>query len=659
MDQEGFEPDSPSPQFWQDALANRDPINPSPLNDPVSPTPAARRRARNLVLAEIALVFAVFVIQGAWPVPDVNEPYYIGKAIHFWNPQWIPNDSFLDSADTHTTFYLSLGWLALFLPAPYVAWVGRLITWLLLAWSWQRLSRTVLPRRWYSVWTAALFVCLLDHGQMAGEWVIGGVEAKGFAYVLMFLGLEALAQGKFNRVWPLMGAAAAFHVLVGGWAVVAAGIAWLVYGRQRPSLRSMSPWLTLGFLLSLPGLIPSLALTRGVDPDVVQFANQLYVFERLAHHLDPAGFPPGFALRFLALTVVWAAMWRYGPRTKENDRVQAFVVGALVLALIGVAIAVVFTGNPAWAAGLLRFYWFRLSDMAVPMGVALAGPTFLIWMGSEVKRVWPYEQRPAVILTGLAVLAIVLLGARLITTIGTMAEYPLAWEAACGLTVAVVVGAILLVERRFLPIVWMTRIRTAALAALTLALLLVAPALHVLDMAVQRATPVIPRSDRLWDYWAWADACRWIHNSGEVPPDARFITPLMGQTFKWYAQRSEVVSWKDIPQDAESMLAWWNCVLDVYRRDASFGARGWNNALSRTDSRRLRYLGEKYDAPYLITFRWPRKRNFRVLYENRTYIVYRMDLPPAPPARLSLDEAEAEDVPNEPFDHKIDPSELP
>ncbi len=62
--------------------------------------------------AEIALVFAVFFVQGAWPVPEVNEPNYLGKAIHFWNPAWAPHDFFLRTADTHWVFYFTFGWLS-------------------------------------------------------------------------------------------------------------------------------------------------------------------------------------------------------------------------------------------------------------------------------------------------------------------------------------------------------------------------------------------------------------------------------------------------------------------------------------------------------------------------------------------------------------------
>ena len=188
-------------------------------------------------LIEIALIFAVFCIQGAWPVPDVNEPYYLGKAIHYWNPDWLRGDFFMESADTHKVFYFTFGWLSLWLSPVALVWTGRIVTWLLLAWAWRRLSVAVVPRPWYSVLTAALFVCLMERCHMAGEWVIGGVEAKGFAYVLVFLGLEALVRNRWNRALLLFGAAAAFHVLVGGWAAVAAGMAWLWLIKPRPAGR--------------------------------------------------------------------------------------------------------------------------------------------------------------------------------------------------------------------------------------------------------------------------------------------------------------------------------------------------------------------------------------------------------------------------------------
>ena len=63
-----------------------------------SPEPRASYR---LIAAEIALIFALFFIHGAAPVPEVNEPHYLAKAKHYWNPDWCSRDFFLQSADAH------------------------------------------------------------------------------------------------------------------------------------------------------------------------------------------------------------------------------------------------------------------------------------------------------------------------------------------------------------------------------------------------------------------------------------------------------------------------------------------------------------------------------------------------------------------------------
>ena len=220
-------------------------------------------------LAEIALVFAVFFIAGAWPTPDVNEPNYLGKAIHFWNPAWGANDFFLATADTTWVFYFTFGWLSRWLPATALAWSGRTLTWALLAWAWRRLSFAVAPRPWLAPVTAALLAAMIQHGHLAGEWIIGGVEAKGFAFVFLFLALEALARDRWNARGCCWGrrrrstsSSAAGRRRRRRWR-----------GRWRdgkdarrretashdaavPPLRSMWPGLAGGLIFSLPGLLP-------------------------------------------------------------------------------------------------------------------------------------------------------------------------------------------------------------------------------------------------------------------------------------------------------------------------------------------------------------------------------------------------------------------
>ena len=520
----------------------------------------AMTRRPLVALAEIGLVFGVFFIQGAWPVPDVNEPYYLGKAIHHWdkavhpsNPQWIPGDFFLDSADTHQVFYFTFGWLSLWLPPTVLAWTGRVLTWGLLAWAWRRLSVAVVPRPWMSVLTAALLVGLVERFHMAGEWLIGGVEAKGFAFVLVFLGLEALVRNRWKRAWPLLGAAASFHVLVGGWSVVAAALAWLCSGRDRTPLRSMWPAVLGGFLLSLPGLIPSLGLTWGVDAATVQEANRIYVFERLAHHLDFVGFHLVFKLRFIGLCVFGFLLFRVTPAGGPAARLGRFCAASLVIAALGILISVCLSGNPALQTSLLRFYWFRLADVMVPVAVALGVGVFVLhWL-----RVRP-------------------------------------------------------------------RLGTAALTAAV-----VLAGLHVGDYGVIRLRRVPPRAqwrgkaDREADYVAWRKACAWIARPENVPRKARFLTPRRCETFKWYAGRSEVATWKDIPQDAESIVEWWDRLNEVYATGSALPDEFWCSSLAEQEPWWLAELGARYQADYVLTVPEP-ALPLEVVYANSGYVIYRL-----------------------------------
>jgi len=141
-----------------------------------------------------------------------------GQGIHYWNPDRLRGDFFLETPDVHRVFRFWV-WVAFALAAARAAGVDR--THFDVASAGVGVAAVELGVRaaaWCSVLTAALFGWLMEHCQMAGEWVIGGVEAKGFAYVLVFLGLEAIVRNRWNRGLLWLGGASAVHVVVGGWA---------------------------------------------------------------------------------------------------------------------------------------------------------------------------------------------------------------------------------------------------------------------------------------------------------------------------------------------------------------------------------------------------------------------------------------------------------
>jgi hypothetical protein len=529
---------------------------------------ATRSHALAWALLEAALIFGLFYVYAGTAVPDRNESHYLAKARHYWDPSWCPGDQFLESADAHLVFYWTFGWITLLFPLPAVAWIGRIGTWALLAITWQRLSYTLVPRRMASLLSAAMFVCLLHLCHMAGEWVIGGVEAKGFAFVLVFAALEAMVRGRWRWVWPLLGVATSFHVLVGGWALMAAGIAWLMAPGERPGLLRSLPWMAAGVLLALPGLVPALLLTVGAPSEIVREANDIYVFQRLPHHLVPTIIfetTPSFAVRHVVLVVVWGGLFLAVARDPAQWQFARFVAGSVLIAVIGVSIALLTQDLPTIAAALLRFYWFRMSDVMVPLGVAMLA--LAMWQQLS-------EWRPAV-------------------------------------------GR------------W-TAIALAAVTAMVLAGIVNRERNDLRPKADRQSLPVSRYEPELtWAiYEDWRRACNWIEANTE--PDARFLTPRMQQTFKWYASRGEVATWKDIPQDAQSIVEWWERFHELYPQFVDDDGY-WNQGLAAHDDAELCRLAHKYGAQYVVIDRTVSRRRpqFERVYPtdaapNGSYAVYRV-----------------------------------
>ncbi|HRX77633.1 MAG TPA: hypothetical protein P5307_01165, partial [Pirellulaceae bacterium] len=93
-------------------------------------------------------------------------------------------------------------------------------------------------------------------------------------------------------------------------------------------------------------------------------------------------------------------------------------------------------------------------------------------------------------------------------------------------------------------------------------------------------------------YQDWLNTCEWI--STHTSEDELFLTPRNQQTFKWYAQRAEVVAWKDIPQDASGVLEWKRRIDEVF----SSNIGGFD--LAAHGEAELQRLSAKYGFRYVI-----------------------------------------------------------
>ena len=207
---------------------------------------------------------------------------------------------------------------------------------------------------------------------------------------------------------------------------------------------------------------------------------------------------------------------------------------SLSIALMGVLIDWGLPDDSVWQHALLKYYWFRTSDVMVPLLVSQV----LVWCALR-----GYDRRhiPRWIIS--AAFAVVLVGQ--VTCIQ--------WT-------------------RF----WDPRPRGDSL---------VLPSARKVERMAQREMTL-----RIHRHWK--TACAWLQRHSAA--DSVVLTPMRQQTFKWHAQRAEVVSRKDMPQDAVSLVRWFELYHSVYP--------------VRNDRRGLRHLSNseiydrtrKYGADFVV-----------------------------------------------------------
>lgn len=522
------------------------------LNGARGATTGQKLHRNGWAIAEVILLATFFGLVAGQRAPDVNESHYLCKAKHFWDSNYCPGDIFLSSSFSHWAFYFSTGWLTRFCSLTTYAWIGRIATWIFLAAGWRAISRSLSSVPLMAVLTGIFFVILNKRLHLAGEWIVGGFEAKGIAYGFVLFAISAMVKQKWRWVWPLLGGASAFHVLVGGWAVLATGVCLLV-SMIAPSIRlsggavsfkhviqSQVLPLLVGGAIALIGVVPPLLAESGsANSDA---ANAIYVNQRVAHHVNFASFAIKNVARFVVLVLLWMTFNRWFLRSRYLEPVlrhrvkliEVFALMALVFSLVGLllsALAEQGGGGAVFANKFLRFYLFRLADFAVPLSMALV-------TGCILSR-----------------------------SLAEHADFP--HRVCCSIFAGgiLVAGALLVQERH-------TDVRPNA------------------DARTLKEDPSAPRRT-VAVYNNWKKVCQWIAEN--TPRDAVFITPAQQQTFKWYASRAEVCCWKDVPQDPDAMAKWRKriALLVEPQRDSELGVFVYSD-------QQLEELAKRFGATHLL-----------------------------------------------------------
>lgn len=519
------------------------PIEVSPTNEPV---------AKPFHLPVLLAVWGSFLLYSAVaaPVPAVNEPHYLCKAKHFWQPAWCANDFFLESTNAHTVFYSTVGALTNWFTLEQTAWAGRITALLILAVGWCACLGSFSNCPWFPLHVAWLFLALAACGNFSGEWLVGGVEGKVFSYGLLFAAVARLYTHRIVSAGALAGLAVAFHPVIGVWGLLSVAGAWLVehrlwrvrsWGRATTGcggIITKVSGLAALVMCSLPGLVPVfLLLAEPVAAQTKFSANFIQVYYRLAHHLDPMRFLPRAYVCYALLLALWGILILRCRRSDSQRRFDLLVAAAVLFAVAGIIIG--WGPRPAqlmtWyaqRAALLKFYPFRLADVLVPLAVAAAVAN---WLQGQTRRTAHRWVRLA--LVTLACWYVVFHPQA--TPDKPESEIP---------SVAIRIGLTLLLILFELGVVrWLQWGRPQFSLALSYGMLFTLGLFVAHDnVEVSRYSGNL-RAD-------WIDACDWIDRN--LPADALVNAPHNGWAFKWFGQRAEYVSFKDCPQNAEGIVEW-------------------------------------------------------------------------------------------------------
>ena len=219
-------------------------------------------------------------------------------------------------------------------------------------------------KKWLCVVTAGLFLLLVDKCHLAGEWVIGGVEAKSFAFPFVFWALAAMLNGRWRISWILVGVASAFHVLVGGWTCLAM---LCVYFWSRSSLAASAPLrsqfvpLLIGAGISLLGILPPILAGLSNNLGDAHQANVILVTQRLSHHQLFNDFSTVRVAGFAGLVLIWFVITKLAPQTVQLKAINRFAFVSIVIGFVGIVLSSqVELNSDSKAVDLLIYYWFRL-----------------------------------------------------------------------------------------------------------------------------------------------------------------------------------------------------------------------------------------------------------------------------------------------------------
>lgn len=289
-----------------------------------------------------------------------NEGDLLACALQYVNPNWLPNDWYLNlKIPYRVPFNFLIGNVILSLGLWTTIVLGRCITYALFASFFLKIARQ------FNLHYITLFIFLLyflpNQSLAAGEWMVRDLETKVFAYASILFSSYFLWNKKYGWSLALAGVALSTHLLVGAYGGLCLLVTFVVF-RERfiSDFLKITKAIPLALLTGGWGLfaVVSHLFKKEVNPELSHKGWEYYVTFRVPHHTIPEWVIGEWVMFTLfTLILIWVIV-------KSNQKVLRFFA-IYTLAAVGISVVglLVYTFLPI---ANMKYYWFRLADVLLP-----------------------------------------------------------------------------------------------------------------------------------------------------------------------------------------------------------------------------------------------------------------------------------------------------
>lgn len=311
---------------------------------------------------KIASLVIIIMISQFVPMIDYNEMAYLPQGYWLFNKDWLANDWSLAYTTLHLyPFGYVSGFFVHFFGFITTIFVGRVLTYIFFSFAILKLAQALKANFLVTAASLMIFLSFFPSGMYAGEWIIGGLETKTFAYPFVILSIARILRNDIGYSLLYAGIGLSLHPLVGGYHVVC--LTAIMVHKLVCHQVVFEELLKKSYLFLIGGFWGIFAIFSHLleqhDAHLSNYAWNILVQVRVPFHNLPKLYSETLLIPFLFSCFNLATLFL---SKKSEIRSLTFYVLSTVF-ISGVGVLIYLFGDQT----LLRFYFFRFSDAMQPL----------------------------------------------------------------------------------------------------------------------------------------------------------------------------------------------------------------------------------------------------------------------------------------------------